>query len=549
MSMAKPSIPIYPPACLVLLLTMLVTACGGGRQSSDAPSELPGQVASVNNPPGKAVSHYAASRLLEQAAMGPTPASVERVRALGVNAWVSEQMALPASTVSSPDFFINYSFQDKVAERRAFGHFDQNLFNIHIGAEDQLRVRTSWILSNLLVVSLRKIQPYGAAVSFNLLQAGAFGQYGDLLKAVSLNPAMGFYLDNGQNRREQLNENYGRELLQLFSVGLVQLNIDGSVKRDVAGRPLETYNQQDVIAATRALTGWAYADPQVKRAESNGFNYGKPMQAVWSNDHDTGEKKLLGQTIPAGQSAAQDLDRLIAILVGHPNTAPFVSLRLIQGMTTSDPSPAYLGRVANVFKQTNGHLGAVVRAILTDPEARAGDVPSNRNPSFGRIKEPHLQHVSILRALGCRTAVRTPWNPSDFWFAWAQKPFNAYSVFNFYPPTHRTQGTNVLAPEQKMLNSDEFSRRLGTYSGVMEQESLFLEAGCNVNGLNAVASQSDEALVNRIEQDLFRGVMPASTRLAMLESARNYWDRSKPFRLLGAMLDLAAITPAFGVSK
>ena len=184
-------------------------------------------------------------------------------------------------------------------------HYAVSLNNLMIGAEDQLRVRTSWVLSNFLVVSVRKVQQFGALEYMNILQTNAFGQFGDLLKAVSRNAAMGFYLDNGQNRRTQLNENYGRELMQLFSVGLVQLNMNGSIKKDASGKALETYTQKDVIEATRALTGWNNAEPNVRRLSSNGFNYAKPMAADFADQHDTGSKTVLGKTIPAGQTAAQ----------------------------------------------------------------------------------------------------------------------------------------------------------------------------------------------------------------------------------------------------
>jgi fumarate hydratase class I len=184
---------------------------------------------------------------------------------------------------------------------------------------------------------------------------------------------MGFYLDNNNNKKTQLNENYGRELMQLFSVGLVQLNLNGTPKRDSSGKLLETYSQKDVIEITRALTGWNTAEPEIKRSSANWANYGKPMVSSWTNQHDTDSKTFLGKTIPAGQDAYKDLDSVVEILVTHPNTAPFVSLRLIQGLTTSDPSPAYLERVATVFKNTKGNLAKVVTAILTDPEASAND--------------------------------------------------------------------------------------------------------------------------------------------------------------------------------
>jgi uncharacterized protein (DUF1800 family) len=453
------------------------------------------------------------------------------------------------SLIRTPNELANYDLQDMVAQNRATRHFETQLHNYFIGGEDQLRLRTTWVLSNFLVVSTRKIQPYGGSEYFNMLQTHAFGQYGDLLKAVTRSPAMGFYLDNSQNRRWSLNENYGRELMQLFSVGLVQLNMDGTPKRDAQGKMLETYGQKDVIEATRALTGWDNADPEVKRPSSNGFNYGKPMVAHWADAHDTGPKTLLGKSIPGGQDAAKDLDSLVDILISHPNTAPFVSLRLIQGLTTSDPSPAYLERVASVFAKTSGNLGQVIQAILTDPEARAGDDPLKTFKSFGRIKEPHLLHTSLVRGLGCRLAIKSDWDPTQVWMAHSQQPFNAFSVFNFYPPNHRAPSSKLLAPEQKMLNSTEFSRRMSQYHNIMSNSNLMSDAGCDTSAFESEARKSNEHLVALIGERFFRGAMPAAVAQGLVEAHKNFWHNNNMMMLTGAMLEMAMLTPSFGVSK
>ncbi|NBS75595.1 MAG: DUF1800 family protein, partial [Betaproteobacteria bacterium] len=351
-------------------VAFLLYGCGG--QDSALTANLSGQVGALSAPATS--SHYAASRFLEQASMGPSPSILAQVKAQGMDAWIASQMKLPPTKIITPESMVNYDDQrDKPAADRMRDFYNLNLFNFFIGGEDQLRIRTSWVLSNFLVVSTRKVAEYGGLEYLNMLQTNAFGQYGDLLKNLALSPAMGNFLDNNQNTKSQLNENFGRELMQLFSVGLVQL---------------ETYTQKDVIEMTRALTGWNFVpNPTDLISNRNFANYGKPMIEN-SNRHDTDSKTFLGKTIPAGQSATKDLDSLVEILVTHPNTAPFVSLRLIQGMTTSDPSPAYLQRVATVFKDTKGNLAKVITAILMDPEARAGDVYGKTSNNFGRIKEP-----------------------------------------------------------------------------------------------------------------------------------------------------------------
>lgn len=527
---------------------LLLVSCGGGDSSLTA--NLSGQVSAVASNSGSKATHFAASRFLEQAAMGPSPGSVAQVKAQGIEGWIATQMKLPPTKIVTPASLYEHELNtDKPAQQRMTDFYKINLYSMLIGGEDQLRIRTSWVLSNFLVVSTRKIQDYGALEYLNMLQTNAFGQYGDLLRDVTRSPAMGFYLDNNNNKKTQLNENYGRELMQLFSVGLVQLNLNGTPKRDSSGKLLETYSQKDVIEITRALTGWNTAEPEIKRSSANWANYGKPMVSSWANQHDTDSKTFLGKTIPAGQDAYKDLDSVVEILVTHPNTAPFVSLRLIQGMTTSDPSPAYLERVATVFKNTKGNLAKVITAILTDPEARSGDAPSKATANFGRIKEPLLMHTSAFRGLGCKVAPRAEWNPSTVRESSNQRPFNALSVFNFYPPNHRTQGTNVLAPEQKMLNSIEFSDRMTTLTYSFQDDSLLSNAGCDVEPFKAAQAVSDEKLLDLINDRYFRGALPAAISKSLIDANKNYSNRNKGLALTGAVLDMASITPAYGVSK
>jgi len=527
-------------------VAFLLYGCGG--QDSAGTANLSGQVGALSAPATS--SHYAAARFLEQASMGPSPALLTQVKAQGMDAWIASQMKMTPTKIITPESMVNFDLQrDKPAKERMRDFYFLNLFNLMIGGEDQLRIRTSWILSNFLVISTRKVAEYGAIEFLNMLQTNAFGQYGDLLKDLTRNPAMGSYLDNGQNTKWQLNENYGRELMQLFSVGLVQLNLDGTPKRDASGKILETYTQKDVIEMTRALTGWDYVPNPTNLIENrNWANYGKPMIEN-SSRHDTDSKSFLGKTIPAGQSATKDLDSLVEILVTHPNTAPFVSLRLIQGMTTSDPSPAYLQRVATVFRDTKGNLAKVITAILTDPEARAGDVYGKSSTSFGRIKEPVLIFTSGFRGLGCKVAVKKTDKPNEVIQNYNQQPFEAYSVFNFFPPNHRTQGTNILAPEQKLLNSMEFSSRMEFFSRAFENETALNDAGCDVTTFKTAQAVSDEKLLDLMNERYFRGTLSASISKSLIDANKNLWNKEKGLRLMGSILDMASVTPAFGVSK
>lgn len=536
-----------------LAVACLLAACGAGEGTSPTPEAPPsllvGQVSAVA-PSAPAVSFYAASRFLDQAAFGPTPADVASVQSRGIAGWIDAQMALPASKMRAPAFVIDFDQNSQTQASRAFGWFNRTYQSYSVSGEDQLRLRTNLALSNFLVVSLRKIQPYGGAEYFNVLQDHAFGKYGDLLKAITRSPAMGFYLDNNTNTRWGLNENYARELMQLFSVGLVMLNLDGSVQRGSDGRPLETYTQQDVIDATRALTGWQFVQEQGLPG-SNWANYGKPMVEGCCGAHDDGGKRVMGRFIGAGQSIHEDLDTLVRILVEHPNTAPFVSLRLIQGLTTSDPSPAYLRRVATVFRDSGGDLGRTVRAILLDPEARAGDMPGATPREWGRIREPYHAHVAMQRALGCQLALLSSWDPNNVVGPHTHMPMNAPSVFNFFPPNHRVPGSLLLAPEQRMLTSDEMSRRMGSYHWFFENEAAIVaQAGCDMETFTQAARAGEARLIDLLGQRMFRGAMPPAVRQGLLKAFdTSPWVRETPTRLLGAHIELINGTPAWGVIK
>jgi uncharacterized protein (DUF1800 family) len=539
---------------LVFVAAML-SACGGSgeREVTARQANLDGQVAK-SSAAAPAVTHYAASRFLEQASMGPMPESVARVRALGISAWIDEQIKAPASVITTPSDLINFDqMADQTRQNRAYEHNNNALIDLGVGADDQLRYRVAWVLSNFLVASTRKVHAYGGSEYWNTLVNGAFGNYGELLKAITLSPAMGHYLDNNQNRRNSLNENYGRELMQLFSVGMVMLNPDGTVRRNSAGKPIETYSQRDVIEMTRALTGWDFVplpDSQRVMNNHNFANYGVTMEARRANDHDTDAKVVLGKTIPAGGDAAKDLNAVIDVLMTHPNTAPFVTLRLIQGLTTSDPSAAYMRRVTTVFEQTKGNMAAVIKAILMDPEARAGDVPGRSASSFGRIREPYLLHTSILRGMGCRLATRDRNRPTQVAYWSDQRPLQADSVFNFYPPNHRAPGSNLLAPEQKTLVSREFMQRFGRYDWQWEEESTLRAAGCEVDTFKRALAVSDDALLDLIAERFFRGAMPPTVRQGMKDVMANRdWERRSPMRFVGFVVQFGTVTPAMGAIK
>jgi len=241
--------------CWAAAALALLSACSG-EPSGGGFLPSTGQV-SVATPVPTDVTAYAAARLLEQASWGPTPQSVQEVQRLGMAGWIDQQIKTSPSIAVAPSYVIDYDDDNKAAKDKAWAYFPRTFYNFALGGDDQLRQRVSWSLYNFIVVGNTGFA-YGKVEYFNTLQRGALGSFSGLIRDVSLNPLMGAFLNNDQNRANQPNENYARELMQLFTVGLVKLNADGSVQRDSTGKPLETYTQQDVIQATKALSGWAY---------------------------------------------------------------------------------------------------------------------------------------------------------------------------------------------------------------------------------------------------------------------------------------------------
>jgi hypothetical protein len=271
---------------------------------------------------------------------------------------------------------------------------------------------------------------------------------------------------------------------------------------------------------------------------------------TWPADaHDTGAKAVLGRTIPANQTIHQDLESLIAILVEHPNAGPFVATRLIQHLVTSDPPPAYVARVAAVFRSTGGDLGQVVKAILLDPEARRGDDPKRASNGFGRLKEPVLHHANLLRGLGCRFAVLERNSTVRPLGTWTQSPFQAPNVFGYFPPNHRAPGSLLLAPEQKLLNSAEINRRLGNLSWELEAPARFTDAGCEVDLFVQALRRSDDAFLDLVSQRFFRGSLPAPLRDGAKNLLQNHLQGRDAAGKLGPVLQVLLSTPSAGVVR
>ena len=335
----------------------------------------------------------------------------------------------------------------------------RQFFENALTGPDQLRQRIAFALSQLFVVSGNKIhEAYGMAAFQNLLLNDAFGNFRQLIEDVTLSPVMGRYLDMAKNakadpaRGTSPNENYAREVLQLFSIGVNKLNPDGSLALDANNQPQATYDQNVIEGFSAIFTGWTFAPlPGGQPAWTNPVNYQGSMVSV-PEQHEPGIKVLLnGAVVPAGQTPEADLKLALDAVFNHPNVGPFIGKQLIQHLVTSNPSPAYVARIAGVFanngKGVRGDLAAVVKAILGDVEAR-GDSPSQ--PDTGHLREPALFITAVLRGLGGRSDGVFLRNQIS---AMGQTLFTPPTVFNFYPPSYKLPGTDTLGPEFFIQNA------------------------------------------------------------------------------------------------
>ncbi len=411
-------------------------------------------VALAQSPDGTtALSDRAAGRFLDQATWGPTPSAIAQLKQIGIAKWLYAQFAAtPSDLPDQPELGADgKTNRDLMPVERAF-------FHNALAGDDQLRQRVAFALSQIWVVSVDSGvgDAYAYPHYWRIFRDNAFTNYRDIIKAVTLNPAMGRYLNMANNNKGNpkagtaANENYARELLQLFTLGLVKLNPDGSPTTT------PTYDQSVVTNLAKALTGWTYPTaPGATPKPNNPAYYAGQMFPVESN-HDTSEKIIFdGQKLPAGQTAERDLEILLDALMANPTLAPFISQQLIEHLVTSNPSPYYIQRVSQVFSSTRGDMKAVLATILTDPEARAGDSGFvDRN--FGHLREPILFMTGILRGLNATLGPATS-VPSQA-ASMGEDLFHAPSVFSYFSPQYRTE-KGLLGPEFQIYSTQTAATR------------------------------------------------------------------------------------------
>lgn len=526
---------------VVAVTVALLVACGGGNEEQAPPPPQP-----QSDVPA---SRAEAARFLAQASFGPTEADIDRVMSLGLRGWIDEQLAMPQ--VSHRAAWEAADAAVKAANPTSTVGQDgmvNSFWKQAVAGPDQLRQRVAYALSQIFVISMQDgavgDNPRAVAAYLDLLGDKGLGNYRDLLEGVALHPMMGVYLSAMRNQKADPrtgrvpDENFAREVMQLFSIGLHELNADGSVRMS-DGAPVETYGAADIAGMARVFTGWSWACPAWP--ESSCFYSGaaggssdpdRSFKAMlgYAQYHSTEEKKFLGTTIaPQGQASPQaSLQAALDTLHRHPNVGPFIGRQLIQRLVTSNPSPPYVAAVAAAFADNGagvrGDMKAVVKAVLLHPEARQ---PSD---SAGKLREPVLRLATVLRAFGYRSdtgqyRVGVTDNPGT---QLGQTPMRSPSVFNFYRPGYVPPGTQAAAaglavPEMQITHEttvsgyvnymrDGLAQGIGQYNGTVDGVAYNRrDLQPDFSAELALADQPAQ-LLDRLDAKLMAGAMPAALK-------------------------------------
>jgi uncharacterized protein (DUF1800 family) len=510
-----------------------------------------------------------ASRFLTQATFGPTPEMIATVQSQGYDAWITAQFAQP---IVSHLAYLDALPPIPPDEDRPFWEGRESFWKQAVTGPDQLRQRMAFALSEIFVVSAEDSDLYPAEpvnAYLDLLNQNAFGNFRQLLEAVTLSPSMGVYLDMLSNDKEDPetgqnpNENYAREILQLFSIGLYKLHPDATLQLDATwGLPIETYDQDVIKGFAHVFTGWTHADQD--RSEEWRFYWPEPdwrhPMEVWNEHHSTGGKLLLsGVTLPAGQTPQADLTAALNNIFQHPNVGPFFCRQLIQRLVTSNPSPAYVYRCGQAFANNGagvrGDLKAVLRTVLTDWEARSPDVLTQ--PGYGKVREPVLRFTAMLRALRAQAPAdgrfRYYWQSSAEW-GLNQAPLQAPTVFNFFDPAYAQPGpiaeAGLVSPELQIINetsvfgSTNFLHPV-IFEGYADDDA---QIALDYSYFTAVAGNSS-ALLDRVNLIFYAGRLSAETRTIFAEALADPDFPDDPQDRVSTLIWLVSLSPELMVQR
>ena len=506
------------PASLggIALLTagsLALAACGGGGSSSPTPSPPPVPPVTVK------VTAVQASRFLSQAAIGHSKADILNLADSGYEAWLTAQFGV-ARVQKFWDYLVANGF-DAAANINSTNGFDPMMWSQLMGSGDVLRQRVGLALLDQLVVGVDGFggswRAFALAGYLDVLWDNAFGNYRDLLEGISTNAAMGLFLTFLGNVKANPatgaipDENYGRELMQLFTIGLTMLNMDGTQIMS-GGNPVPSYTQADVSQAARVWTGYNYATAD----GTTPLRLRLPM-TITASRSETGGTSFLGINIPAGSDGATARRLALDGLFNHPNVPPFVSKQLIQHLVTSNPSAAYVGRVAATFanngSSVRGDMKAVIRAVLTDPEAR--DDTQVNSTTFGKLREPVVRLVQWAKAFGVASASQQ-WpfgNTASSATRLGESPGRAPSVFNWFRPGYTPPGSTIatsgmVAPEFQITNEPTVIAYVNYMQSVIVSGAG--DAKPDYSALTVIAPDS-QALLNELNLVLAAGQISAVT--------------------------------------
>ncbi|MES2390505.1 MAG: DUF1800 domain-containing protein [Acidobacteriota bacterium] len=469
----------------------------------------------------------AAARLLDQATFGPTMTDIQHVQQVGLSGYLQEQFAQPttplASIPTSPLPAVCLSANNPTVCE------ESEWWTTAIRGPDQLRQRVAFALSEMFVVSTQGNSGASIPQFHNALANDAFGNFSKIMKDVALSPAMGGYLNmlnSAVAAAGQIpNENFARENMQLFTIGTAMLNQDGTPQLDGSGNPIQPYTETQIQAFAKAYTGWTYATStgaSPTKFPNKTVNFDYPMAAVESA-HDTTSKALLnGTVLPAGQTAEQDLDGALGNIFNHTNVGPFVCKQLIQHLVTSTPSPAYVTRVAAVFANNGsgvrGDMKAVLTAILTDQEARAGD--TNASYDGGHLREPILFLTAMIRGLGfTNTDVNGSfYSLSNQSVKLGEEPYRANSVFNFFPPSYVIPDSTINAPEFGIENTATATLRQSLADTIVSNKISGFTVDLSATSALGTQAATPATLVTTLSTLLMHSQMPSNMQTAIISA-------------------------------
>ena len=525
---------------------------GGGGGGGGVAAGFSGVIPATPAAPSTATSE-SASRFLQQSTFGPTIDEIDTVVRLGFEEWFTRQVRTGRHVhlaLTGPD--------DRDYRVNAW-------WRIALTGQDQLRQRMAWALSQIFVTSDADIdEPRGLANYYDLLCEHAFGNYRDLLEAVSLSPVMGTYLSSVRNEKPDAarnirpDENYAREVMQLFSVGLIELNIDGTPRLSGTSE-IPTYTQADIEGLAHVFTGWNYAGLLTWRQGGN-KDFIRPMQA-FEDFHDTDAKTIIGGvTLPAGRTAYQDLTLALDTLFNHANVGPFIANRLILRLTTSNPTAAYVGRVAAIFNNdgtgVRGNLLAVLRAILFDTEAVNGY--ANNPTTFGKLKEPLLRQTAIWRAFKSTPNTFLRYEYARIERDFGQAPMRSPSVFNFYPPDYSQPGAvsggGLASPEFALLNSTFITETTNRFfSDVIYRYQGASNLAGDVVRINITyertLADTPAALVDHLDLLLLAGQMSAAMKASVVSLVTDTDDSDDGSRRVVEAIYIIVTSPEFAIQR